>query len=66
MFMEYKQTFQSPSARMKQPARMTTVGRVGQAGPGRVSGKELEIADCELSKAIANNYALGFDLGIPV
>ncbi len=44
--MEYKQTFQSPSARMTQPARMAPVGRVGHAGPGRVSGKELEIADC--------------------
>ena len=28
------------------PARMIPVGRVGQAGHGRVSGKELEIADC--------------------
>jgi len=47
MFMEYKQTFQSSSARMTQPVWMTPVGRVGQTGPGRVSGKELENADYE-------------------
>ncbi|MCK4346521.1 MAG: hypothetical protein KAX05_14650 [Bacteroidales bacterium] len=45
---------------------MAPVGRVGQPGPGNVSGKELEITDYKLSKAIANNYELDFDLGIPV
>ena len=58
MFMEYKQTFQSPSARMTHPVRMTPVdwmilfGQVGQAGPGLVGGKELEIADYEPRKVI--------------
>jgi len=47
MFMEYKQTFPSLSARMTQPARMTRSDGVGQAGHGIVSREELEIADYE-------------------
>ena len=53
MFKEYNQSFQpcltagrSPSIRRTQSVRMTPIERVRQAGPGRVSGKELEIEDC--------------------
>jgi hypothetical protein len=65
MFMEYKRR---PSrvcpleylssqgslmqTRMNVVGRMTLFGQAGQAGPGRVSGKELEIADCEPRKVI--------------
>jgi hypothetical protein len=66
VFREYNQTFQIPSLRIIQPVKMTTGGQGGQAGPGRVSRKELEIVDCELSKAKSNNFGFGFDLGIPV